>query len=212
MRAAWAVVLGACSLAMVARPDAQLLRRSQPPLRSGTATLTGTVLTDAGLPVSGAHVTLTAPAFQAKETDTDAQGRFTFTNVPEDSIELHASAAAFLEAVYGEKRPGSLGTSIRLRAGQRLDVIIHMFRGSVIAGSVVNDDGQPVAAIKVWASRLGRAAMEKCSSSRRSPRRQMSAGIIGSPVSHRAVTSSSDIAVRASEKCIARARRGKTKS
>jgi hypothetical protein len=74
--------------------------------------------------------------------------------VPEDSVELRASAPAFLEAVYGEKRPGSPGTPIRLRAGQRLNVVIHVFRGSIITGSVENDDGQPVAAIKVWASRL----------------------------------------------------------
>ena len=154
MRAASPIVLGVVSLAMLARADAQVVRRSQPPLPSGTATLTGIVLTEAGLPVSGAHVTLTAPAFQAKETETDEEGRFTFTNVPEDSVELRASAPGFLEAVYGEKRPGSPGTPIRLRAGQRLNVVIQMFRGAIITGSVVNDDGQPVAAIKVWASRL----------------------------------------------------------
>ena len=74
--------------------------------------------------------------------------------MPEDAVELHASAAAFLEAVYGEKRPGSPGTPIRLRAGQFLNVMIHLFRGSVITGSVINDDGQPVAGITVFANRL----------------------------------------------------------
>src|SRR5712692_2819286 len=145
MRAASPVVLGVFSVAMLAQTDTQFALRSQPPLPVGTAMLTGTVLTASDLPVSGAHVTLTAPTFQARETDTDEQGRFTFTNAPEDFVELRASAAPFLEAVYGEKRPGSPGTPIRLRAGQRLSVVIHMFRGSAIAGSVVNDDGQAVA-------------------------------------------------------------------
>lgn len=154
MRAASPLVLGVFSLAMLARADAQVVRRPQPPLPSGTATLTGIVLTEAGLPVSGTHVTLTAPAFQAKETETDEEGRFTFTNLPENPLELRASAPAFLEAVYGEKRPGSPGTPIRLRAGQRLNVVIRLFRGSSITGSVADDDGQPVAAIKVWATRL----------------------------------------------------------
>jgi len=142
------------SLAVLTRADAQIIRRSQPALPSGTATLTGTVWTENNSPLGGAHVTLTAPGFQAKETESDEQGRFTFTSVPEDSVELHASAPSFLDAVYGEKRPGSPATPIRLRAGERFDVVIHVFRGSLIAGSVVNDDGKPVAGIKVWATRL----------------------------------------------------------
>jgi Carboxypeptidase regulatory-like domain len=154
MRVSSAVTLGLVSLATLAGADAQIVRRSQPALPSGTATLTGTVLTENNSPVSGALVTLTALGFQAKETESDEQGRFTFANVPEESVELHASAANFLEAVYGEARPGSPATPIRLRAGERFDVVIHVFRGSVIAGSVVNDDGRPVAGIKVWASRL----------------------------------------------------------
>ena len=154
MRARSSAILGFVSLAMLSRADAQIIRRSLPPLPSGTATLTGSVLTEDNSPVSGAHVTLTAPGFQAKETETDERGRFTFANVPEDSVELRASAANFLEAVYGEARPGSPATPIRLRAGARFEVLIHVLRESVIGGSVLNDDGQPVAGIKVWATRL----------------------------------------------------------
>jgi len=49
MRAASPVVFSVLSLAMLARADAQVVRRSQPPLPSGTATLTGTVLSRYGL-------------------------------------------------------------------------------------------------------------------------------------------------------------------
>jgi hypothetical protein len=137
MRAASPVFLSVLPLAMLAQADRPVVRRAEPPLPSGTAGLTGTVLTEANVPVTGARLRLTAPAFQSQETMTDELGRFTFANVPRRFGRASRVRTRLLETVYGAKRPGLPPTPIRLRARQRLNVMIRMFRGAAVTGSVV---------------------------------------------------------------------------
>src|SRR6266446_5636820 len=75
-RAIWLLVLTVVPVATLGRAVAQLSVIRQPSLPSGTATLSGTVLDEAGLPVGAAHVTLKVEGFQPVVRVADDNGRF----------------------------------------------------------------------------------------------------------------------------------------
>lgn len=141
----------------------QAIERSLPPLPSGSGTIVGVVITDTGEPAVGATVSLKQPeeppdfeppAYRARTTITDALGRFTFSGVPANTVELSATMPGFLEAVYGQARPGLRGTPIRLHADEQLPVELRLSRGSIIAGAVLDAAGAPAAGISVYAFRM----------------------------------------------------------
>ena len=152
-RAIWLFVLAVVPVATLGRGVAQLSRVRQPSLPSGMATLSGTVLDEAGLPVGAAHVTLKAEGFEPAVRVADDQGRFAFTDLPEKLFELRATSSDWIETIYGQMRPGLPGTPIRLAVGQHVNVVLRMFRGAIISG-MADDGGRPVAGIRVIASRL----------------------------------------------------------
>jgi len=152
-RAIWLFVLVVVPVATLGRGVPQLSAVHQPSLPSGTVTLSGAVLDEAGSPVGAAHVTLKAEGFQPVVRVTDDEGHFAFTDLPEKLFELRATSSDWIETIYGQTRPGLPGTPIRLAAGQHVNVVLRMFRGAVITG-MVDDGGRPVAGIRVMASRL----------------------------------------------------------
>jgi hypothetical protein len=133
------------------------------PLPSGTGTIVGQVLINTGQPASGAKVSLRAqayqspdydpPAYQVREAVADALGRFEFSGVPYETLDLAASMPGFLEALYGQARPGLPGTPIRLNANQRVSVVLRLSRGSSISGTVFDTRGNPASGISVYAPR-----------------------------------------------------------
>ena len=152
-RAIWLLVLAVVPVATLGRGVAQLSRVRQPSLPSGMATLSGTVLDEAGSSVGAAHVTLKAEGFEPAVRVADEQGRFAFTDLPEKLFELRATSSDWIETIYGQMRPGLPGTPIRLAVDQHVNVVLRMFRGAIITG-MVDDGGRPVAGIRVMASRL----------------------------------------------------------
>ncbi|MEO8736945.1 MAG: TonB-dependent receptor [Edaphobacter sp.] len=66
---------------------------------STTGSLSGTLTDSTGAAISGATVAISKTASQAQQTTTsDASGHYTFTNVPEHSYRLRASAPGFATA------------------------------------------------------------------------------------------------------------------
>lgn len=115
--------------------------------------------------VNGAAAAAAAPAAvrpRPKTTTTDNQGAFTFPNMPAGSYHVRASpgsySAQYLSIEYGAKKPtgfgsGDPGKQIDVADGQTIgNVIIALPRGSVIAGRVTDETGQPLARVQIRAA------------------------------------------------------------
>lgn len=145
------------------------LMAQQPP--PNTALIVGRVLdqTD-GKPLGGAAVELvreTEAGFVAETPRrqlTDGLGRFVFRELPAGVYQLRAefggtgfSPAGFIQngfgfrigtylnGGFGQARPGGPIQPLTLAQGQAvIDVAIHLWRGAVISGTVLDDTGEPV--------------------------------------------------------------------
>jgi len=88
-------------------------------------------------------------------TQTDAQGRYEFTELPVGRFSLNAGIPGYVPLQYGQRRPLESGTPIPLREGETAASIdFALPRGSVIAGRVIDDDGQPLIQAQVMARRF----------------------------------------------------------
>ena len=157
-------------------------RQPVPPPPVGTAEVAGTVVSaDTGRPVRRATVRLgnsvvgspsvigrldllqqalpaaarPVPGGPMVQT-TDDQGTFRFRQLPAGEYTLSVSKPGYLNAAYGQKRPGSgaPGTAISLVSGQRLERLsVTIPRGSVLTGTIVDDVGEPAFGVQVRALR-----------------------------------------------------------
>ena len=112
---------------------------------TGTGALGGTVTADDGRPVRFAYILLLgATTGIVKVSSTDADGRFTFNNLPVDRYTVGASKPPYLGTVAGARRPGRPGTPIAVANGQKVtDVAIRMWTGGAITGVLTDERGQP---------------------------------------------------------------------
>jgi protocatechuate 3,4-dioxygenase beta subunit len=109
--------------------------------------LTGRVVAaDSGRPVRRARVFLNGISIPGgRGTLTDDEGRFELTELPEGRYTLTAGKTGFITLSYGQRRPLQAGTPIQLTADQQLTGLeFRLPRGSVIAGHVYDDTGDPL--------------------------------------------------------------------
>lgn len=127
------------------------------------ARLTGVVLNSlTGEPIRKVQVRLTADTGRngrgapppSAAIATDATGRFTFEGLQPGSYRLGAQKPGFLTTQYGARRGGTRGTPIQLDPGAEKQVEFKILPQGVIAGRVVDEDGDPVANVEVTANRL----------------------------------------------------------
>lgn len=145
--ASGSVALGA----QVARP-AQAPTRDVPAQRSAdTKTPTGrvagrVVAADSGRPVRRARVFLSGPQVPGgRGALTDDEGVFELTELPEGRYTLTAGKVGFITLSYGQRRPLQGGIPIQLADGQQLTALdFRLPRGSVIAGRVYDESGDPL--------------------------------------------------------------------
>jgi protocatechuate 3,4-dioxygenase beta subunit len=123
--------------------------------KTGTGRIRGRVLAaDTGAPVRRAQVRLMGPEIGAKTALSDAQGRYEFSELPAGRFTLSATKSGFVTIQYGQTRPFESGKPIELADAQLLDKAdVVMPRGSVIAGRVVDEFGEPVTDAMVSAMR-----------------------------------------------------------
>jgi hypothetical protein len=82
------------------------------PLRAqGSTTLRGTVLSEMGTPLSGAHLRFSAPLSKVKAAESDDSGTFIFAGLPGGEVWLHARRIGF--------RPDSRTAAVCGRSGSR---------------------------------------------------------------------------------------------
>ncbi|MGE0451696.1 MAG: collagen binding domain-containing protein [Vicinamibacterales bacterium] len=128
-----------------------------------TARLTGRVLAaDTGRPLSRARVFVTGNALPGGRGALTAEdGSFELTDLPEGRYTVSAGKAGFITLAYGQRRPFQPGTPLQIQAGEHLSGIeIRVPRGSVIAGQIFDETGEPLpgAIIRVLRQDLAQGA------------------------------------------------------
>lgn len=152
-------------LAVPAGAQVQVIRPGEePPLQfpqSGRDVKTGTgrikgrlVSADTGAPVRRAQVRLSGTDVMPKSTTTDNEGAYEFRDLPAGQFTINATKSGYVSVGYGQTRPFESGKPIELAEGQVLErADITMPKGSVIAGRIIDEFGEPVADASVSAMR-----------------------------------------------------------
>jgi hypothetical protein len=85
---------------------------------------------------------------------TDAGGRFTLRNVERGRYRLTVSRNGFVDQEYGQKTPNDPGSILTLAPGQQVnDLLFRLIPWAVIAGRILNEDGEPMPWVQVTALR-----------------------------------------------------------
>jgi len=124
--------------------------QSTTPAPSGR--ISGRVVTaDTGRPVKRARVSLNAAELPGgRGMLTDDSGVYEITDLPAGRYTLNVSKSGFVSLSYGQRRPLQAGTPLQLLEGQQLKgVDFRLPRGGVIAGRVLDEDGEAVPGAQV---------------------------------------------------------------
>ncbi|MBI1873895.1 MAG: carboxypeptidase regulatory-like domain-containing protein [Acidobacteria bacterium] len=145
---ALAVFAGALLMASVCGAQS---RDVAAPLKATSRIRGRVVAADSGQPLRRAMVRLAAPELREGRTAiTDSDGRYEFKDLPSGRYSLTAAKSRFVRLEYGQTRPMEMGRPLELRANQTLErVNFRLPRGSVIAGRIIDEFGEPVASARV---------------------------------------------------------------
>lgn len=163
MRRRWLLfaLLFAAAAAAVPGPSAKLRAGAQAPQQPARDTpaqakdapavpagrISGRVVAaDNGRPVKRARVFASAAELpEGRGALTDDTGAFDLAELPAGRYMVTVSKAGFVSLSYGQRRPLQAGTPLQLADGQQLkNVDFQLPRGSVIAGHVSDQDGDPM--------------------------------------------------------------------
>jgi uncharacterized protein (DUF2141 family) len=125
-------------------------------LPTGTGFIGGVVTDDGGSrAIANAYVVLIGIGTGiVKVTATDADGRFSFAQLPADGYTVGASKPPFLGTVAGARRPGRPGAPVVIADKQRLtNVAIRMPMGAAITGVITSENGEPAFGVQISAQR-----------------------------------------------------------
>ena len=85
---------------------------------------------------------------------TDSEGRFFFRTLKAGTYEARAERRGYLAGAPGRLRPEGTSTSVILTEGQQVsDLTIRIWKHASIAGTVLDDAGEPVVGVFVYALR-----------------------------------------------------------
>jgi hypothetical protein len=150
-----------CAAALAAAPSqggragrGQRPQRDAAAVPAGTAAIAGRVTAaETGRPLKRSRVLASGGGRQFSAL-TDAEGRYRVPALPAGTYTITATRTGYVDAVFGQRRPLSPGTPIPVADGQQVgDVNLRLTRGGVLAGRVVDEDGQPLALAIITAHR-----------------------------------------------------------
>jgi carboxypeptidase family protein len=106
---------------------------------------------DTGRPVKRARVFVSAAELPGgRGVLTDDAGLFQLAELPAGRYTLSVSKSGFVSLSYGQRRPLQAGTPLQLADGQEIkDIEFRLPRGSVIAGHVYDETGDPMPGVLV---------------------------------------------------------------
>ena len=85
---------------------------------------------------------------------TDGEGRFELKKIEPGKYKLKASRAGYVVQEYGQHKPGDPGAVMSLRPAQQMkDLLFSLVPSAVIAGRILDQDGEPLASVVVSALR-----------------------------------------------------------
>lgn len=135
------------------------LRDPNEKVPTGTSVISGRVTAAAsGSPLRQAQVIVMAldqPQPIRRSTTSDAEGRYRFAELPAGRYLVFVNRPGYVSLQYGQTRPLDGGTPIVLADAQAVNAInVALQRGSVIAGRVTDEFGEPIARATVQAMRF----------------------------------------------------------
>jgi hypothetical protein len=149
----------ALAFALVSGQSSPRDARTATPPASGTATISGVVVTDdtERRPLRRARVTvMTSDRAFERTVITDDSGTFAFKGLPGGRYTLSVIKPGYVTLAFGAKRPNRPGTPIALTDAQQLrGVSLRMQRASVITGTILDQNGSPASGMFVSVLRYG---------------------------------------------------------
>lgn len=149
------------SAAQVSAPPPMQAAQPRDAVRAakGTAAIAGRVTNlETGGPLRRAGIRITSPMLPSgRRVSTDSDGRYEVRDLPAGEYSLKAERGGYLTLAYGQRWPGDLGKPLQLGEGQTVKAIdFALPRLGVISGRVVDDTGEPIASVMVYAMQFGR--------------------------------------------------------
>jgi hypothetical protein len=146
-------------LALTIGGSAQVIPAAGAPPGPRTGMIVGQVVDAAtGDPVGEAIVRLTMPKYfenPATPKDrvmADGEGRFFFSDLPAGEYFLQATKDGYAPGTHGERRAWGQSQLLSLAEGERpTDITLRVWKYGVIAGTVVDEAGEPAAGVTVRA-------------------------------------------------------------
>jgi hypothetical protein len=119
--------------------------------RTGTGLIVGRVVDGTSTrPITGAVVDLMGAGVSAQRVRVDADGRFLFRDLPSGELMLVASKPGYLGGASGQRIPNGPTRPVDLGEGEKTGAVtLRLWKYGVIAGSVVDDQGEPIVGIQV---------------------------------------------------------------
>jgi hypothetical protein len=147
-------------LALTIPNAAQVIPTNGAPPGQRTGMIVGQVVDAAtGMPVDEAIVRLTMPKYLETLPTTpngrvmaDDEGGFFFADLPPGEYFVQATKNGYAPGTYGERRAWGQSQLVSLGEGERLsDVKLRLWKYGVIAGTVMDEAGEPVVGVAVRA-------------------------------------------------------------
>jgi hypothetical protein len=134
-------------------------QRDAGPALKSTAAIVGRVTNlETGGPLQRAVIRITSPALPSeRRVSTNADGRYEVRDLPAGEYSLKAERGGYLTLAYGQRRFGEVGKPLRLGEGQTVKAVdLALPRLGIISGRLVDEAGEPIAKVLVYAMQFGR--------------------------------------------------------
>ena len=122
----------------------------------GSAVVKGQITAaDTGKPLRRARITVTGePLATPKSTSTNVRGEYEIKELPAGRYQVRVQRSGYLPMLHGQRRSTEPGRPLDVAEGQVLEKLdFALPRAAVISGRVIDETGEPVAGVSVWAMR-----------------------------------------------------------